>query len=468
MKTVGTILTAAFILMPWCILPLLSQQANNPKKIVITKHSIDADGTEHTETIIKKGKAAENFDQDEFLRLNGSDNTTINIDVENMSDAAVIVNGRPNTCVAVCIDKGAFLGVQENMEETEDVAGVRVEVIEGSAAEKAGLQNNDVIVRLDGQNIANWSDLTKIVSAKKPGDKLAIGYERNGKKSKTEATLGQKNMPKVESIFDVYSLGGSPNPNKKNWSWDNYDVNDVEKDACLGVYTTETIMNDKAGAQITNFTDESAARDAQMQKGDIILSVNDNEIKGHQELWNEISKYKPEEKVRVEFLRDGRTMQVEASLKECRTTITHVELDEDRDDRQLREMTFERRSNNGRTFIRERKIITIRRSNDDVPEQTSAPAAEKPSASDRKLKLDSFRAFPNPTSGQVTIEFKGEAVPTTVALFDGSGRQLFREEMNVFNGEYNQRFDLSDYAKGTILVQVTQGEKVYTERIVVN
>ena len=56
MKTVGHILAAAFVLMPWCVMPLFSQQndAAADKKITITKRSVDADGSETTETIIKK------------------------------------------------------------------------------------------------------------------------------------------------------------------------------------------------------------------------------------------------------------------------------------------------------------------------------------------------------------------------------------------------------------------------------
>ncbi len=476
MKTVGTILAAAFILMPWCILPLFSQQADVPKKIVITKHSVDPDGTEHTETIIKKGKAAENFNVDEYVRLNRSENVTINVDEDIQTDIepnVVIVNGnRINSCMAICADKGAFLGVQEDSDETEDQPGVTVLVVKGSAAEKAGLLTNDVIMSLDGQNITYWNDLTKIINTKKPGEKLAIVYERNEQKQSTEATLDQKKGWTVENLNNninpAQDLG--KNWNRKKWSWDNYDVNTREKDACLGVYTTAATVNEKSGAQISDFTEESAAREVQMLKGDLILSVNGQAVQGHEDLWNEISKYQPEDQVRIEYLRDGQTIQIEASLKACRDNASRSELMElyETEEDQVREFTLQRQSRDGQTRIRERRVITIRRDKGDAQEQVNTPATDLPSNSDRKLKLENFRAFPNPTGGQVTIEFKGEAVATTVALYDGSGRQLFREEMNAFGGEYLQQFDLSDYAKGTIVVQVKQGEKIYTERIVVN
>ena len=48
------------------------------------------------------------------------------------------------------------------------------------------------------------------------------------------------------------------------------------------------------------------------------------------------------------------------------------------------------------------------------------------------------------------------------------GRQLFREELNAFSGRYEQQFDLSAHAKGAVLVVVQQGEKAFSEQIVVN
>ena len=70
MRTIGHILAAAFVLMPWCLTPLFSQQnaGSVDKTVTITRRSVDADGSETTETIVKKGKAAQNFDADKYLQ----------------------------------------------------------------------------------------------------------------------------------------------------------------------------------------------------------------------------------------------------------------------------------------------------------------------------------------------------------------------------------------------------------------
>ena len=68
------------------------------------------------------------------------------------------------------------------------VSGVYInEVLKGSAAEKAGLQKNDVMVAIDGQKISDASSVQAKVSSYHPGDKAVITYIRDGKQY--EATV---------------------------------------------------------------------------------------------------------------------------------------------------------------------------------------------------------------------------------------------------------------------------------------
>src|SRR5882724_8723285 len=83
----------------------------------------------------------------------------------------------------------AFLGVV-----TEDAeGGVKVEdVTEGSAAEKAGLKEGDVISMIGDKKIEDPDDLTKAIGKYKPDDKVAVTYKRDGKENKVTATLGKR------------------------------------------------------------------------------------------------------------------------------------------------------------------------------------------------------------------------------------------------------------------------------------
>ena len=80
--------------------------------------------------------------------------------------------------------------------------------------------------------------------------------------------------------------------------------------ALLGV-TTE--KNDK-GAVITSISKESGAEKAGLQKGDIITKVNDDKIENSEDLIQAIGKYKPEDKITVHYLRDGKNKKTDAVL----------------------------------------------------------------------------------------------------------------------------------------------------------
>jgi serine protease Do len=568
MKTSTILSVLGLILLPFCLSPLLSQVQNQTveKKVTIIKRSIEADGTELTETIVKKGKAAENFDVDKYLKENTTEKDQVEVIVNEQGADDWSMNACHNLsrAKASCSDNGAFLGVQEDSDEDPDEAGLVVEITRGSAAEKAGLRDNDKILKLNNSQTDQWDDLADIINNSKPGDKLKITYSRNGKVNNTEATLiTRKDLPEVKSeakgflgvsdedsdeeeagvavsitnesaaekagledgdiilklndtpvsdfedisdfmaytkpgekLLVTYERNGKtktaeavlgqnnntfelskPHPLKQGFQLDNLEKMDFdfpnlnftkkEKEACLGVYSNG---NGDKGSTIGGFTELSAAKEVGMLEQDIILSVNGNKVNGHSELWDEIAKYKTGDKVDVAYLRNGNEMKVQATLKACRDNQGRVE---------VQEKTLEGINKNRRFYtwnwedednrrLRETKIIIIRRAGEgdaakvNVNPQSAAPAL------DRSLKLESFKAFPNPSQGQVTVEFRGEAVPTVVSLLDISGRQLFSEELNAFNGEYNQLFDLTAYAKGTIVIQVTQGEKVYSEQILVN
>lgn len=63
-------------------------------------------------------------------------------------------------------------------------------VTPGKAADKAGLQPNDVIVSIDGQPIKDGDDLIETITPRRPGSSVTVGYLRNGKKQTVTCILG--------------------------------------------------------------------------------------------------------------------------------------------------------------------------------------------------------------------------------------------------------------------------------------
>ncbi len=370
---------------------------------------------------------------------------------ENRSTVAVLSDRLSKNTFNVNRRQG-FLGVTP--EDDTSLPGVEVGIVRGSAAEKVGMRDGDIIYVLNETQIADWEDISDFMEDTEAGDTIRVTYKRKGQMNEAMVVLGaEKSWDMNIDMDDLRDL----------------DINVRTKTACLGVYTDDTgdSDDDDEGAEIEGFTDISPASDAKLREGDVITHLNGARIRGHSDVWNEIARYQPGEKIKVEYLRDGKRLTAEVTLRPCRDNAKEVTIFD----------TDSVGNNRGRQFftwnwnerddqrMRERQLITLHRGGEGDAQQVSA---NPPSVQERSLTLESFRVFPNPTPNQVTVEFRGEAVPTIVTIFDMGGRQLFREELNAFSGSYNQQFDLTEYAKGTMLVQVRQGERVYTEQMVVN
>ena len=84
----------------------------------------------------------------------------------------------------------AYLGVQGDPDGKGCViAGVQP----ASPAEKAKLQANDVILKMDGQKVETFDDLGGLIKKKKPGDEVTLDVRRGEENLSLKVKLGTKN-----------------------------------------------------------------------------------------------------------------------------------------------------------------------------------------------------------------------------------------------------------------------------------
>ena len=83
-------------------------------------------------------------------------------------------------------ENGAFLGVMIGSDT--DVLTIDG-TVEGSPAEKAGLQKGDIIHIVSGSKIPSYKVLTEVLSKFKPNDTIEILYDRDGKYNTVKTTL---------------------------------------------------------------------------------------------------------------------------------------------------------------------------------------------------------------------------------------------------------------------------------------
>ncbi|MEW6072066.1 MAG: PDZ domain-containing protein [Planctomycetota bacterium] len=121
------------------------------------------------------------------------------LEIEDALRAAV--RGIPGQAVA---PGGGFLGVLLGGEGE----GVVIQgVVPGSAAEKAGLQEGDRILSLDGLEVKTEDTLRELVAARPAGTRVALAYERNGDQVTVEVALGARSEAQPPGAGSMVLVG---------------------------------------------------------------------------------------------------------------------------------------------------------------------------------------------------------------------------------------------------------------------
>ena len=139
-------------------------------------------------------------------------------------------------------------------------------VAAGSAAEKAGIEAGDVILKYNSQPIGRSGDLPSLVAMGKPGDKATLEIWRGGKKIDLTATLTES---KDTAVADSSDESGAAQGK-------------------LGVVvrplTAEEKSQSKLGSGLMVERAAGAAARAGIESGDVIVSVNGTAVKTVEQL----------------------------------------------------------------------------------------------------------------------------------------------------------------------------------------
>jgi serine protease Do len=197
--------------------------------------------------------------------------------------------------------------------------GVKItRVSKGSAAEKAGLKEGDIITKLGNNKISDPEDLMDAVATQKVKDNVNVTYKRDGKTGEAKATLGERNaFTTFEFSADAYNKSFSkgfnflpplvplmPNQNlSMTWGLGR---------GRLGV-TIEDTDND-SGAKITDVNDDTPAAKAGLKENDIITEVNSKKVKDVNEVRKEIANAKDKNSYNIKAKRSGSEMNFEVKI----------------------------------------------------------------------------------------------------------------------------------------------------------
>jgi len=306
---------------------------------------------------------------------------TMEGDGERMIFITKSFNGNNTDAIA---DDRPFMGINLGIEnEVENVNGVetstellKVEsVVEGAAAEKGGMMNNDLIKAIDGNNVASYEAFQAEMTDKKIGNVVLVTVDRNGTlrdlsivlqarpaafAARTQ-TCGTSAKSASCCVTATAECCGSPTAAKfcdgknledcckeaianccKSGSEDNLegccvqtlqaykqacaakgiDCNGNNKAACCSsndAPANKAIMgvmieDSENGVLISTVQPDKGSAKAGLKEGDVIYKIGKNEISDVDALIADLSDNKPGDKVKVFFKRDGKEMKEKVVL----------------------------------------------------------------------------------------------------------------------------------------------------------
>ncbi|MFN8361470.1 MAG: T9SS type A sorting domain-containing protein [Candidatus Kapaibacterium sp.] len=103
------------------------------------------------------------------------------------------------------------------------------------------------------------------------------------------------------------------------------------------------------------------------------------------------------------------------------------------------------------------------------PAEKSTPA-ESPKIQEMpamNLNVNGLQLAPNPTTGQFNLSFSlSETGTTDISIVDLGGHEIYGANLPNFSGDFSQKIDISDKARGEYLLKITQNGKSATASII--
>jgi len=182
----------------------------------------------------------------------------------------------------VPVSPSAFLGVEVlavNTVIAEQLSlpgdhGVLVNgVVDGSPAQKAGLQRGDCLISLDGKPVEDIDDFRQLMAKYNPGDNVRIAYIRNAQKNTVYAQLAELPDALVAQSADSSDV---------DWRVSLSDISPAIRNSL-------NIPSGIEGVALLSVTPGGAADAAGLQPGDVIMGIDKTPVSGMDEFFSVLS-----------------------------------------------------------------------------------------------------------------------------------------------------------------------------------
>lgn len=178
-----------------------------------------------------------------------------------------------------------------------------VSIVEDSPAEKAGLEEDDIIVKVDGKNVRRVEDIKGVLARKKIGDTINVEFLRDNS---------------ARSVTVKLEKSRAKDPEMKIWS-----MLDTPINQCLGIKVADMDENlasyfqvpKNGGALVLSVEAKSPAEESGIKSGDVISKVNGAKIASVADLEDVLADMEQTDSVKIVLIRKGAEKNLVAELE---------------------------------------------------------------------------------------------------------------------------------------------------------
>jgi predicted metalloprotease with PDZ domain len=184
-------------------------------------------------------------------------------------------------------------------------------VVNNSPADRAGLEEEDLIVRFNRKQIVTSRDLAKAVAATSPGDKARAELIRDDKRRTVSVIIGKR--PDMESgqeqRYGRMPSGHHPGSFHSNRPWLGIEMTEMADD--LADYFD---VNSDDGVLILSVTEDSPAHEGDIRAGDVLMEIAGDRIRRERDVFKALSRHEAGDEIEIKVRRKGRNKSLDVIL----------------------------------------------------------------------------------------------------------------------------------------------------------
>ncbi|MEO1260297.1 MAG: PDZ domain-containing protein [Bacteroidota bacterium] len=355
-------------------------------------------------------------------------------------------------------DDFAFLGVHSNsisekkakkLNFPEENGAYITNVIDNTAAEKAGFQPFDYIYQVDENKFGSHQSMRSMMTRFNPGGQVKIYFMRDGQAMEKDVVLGKKSDAKDRH-------------------------RSRSEDPFLGVENNHSSVPQNVNGVRVNIVENSTAEEMGLEDNDIITKINGYPMIDWHDVGTAIDALEVGDPIAVTYVRDNKITTVTNPVKSLAATkdgginhgswsysysysYEHWNKHEKEEEEEIPEEIV---------FTEDMEIEMEDMPLEDAEQMKEELGIDMPVI--QNLRIEELAIFPNPTVSMFNLQFElPETGKTAIRVFNSSGQIIYTEDLNNFSGYYNGKIDLGGQPAGTYFVMIQQSEFSVSKKLIV-